>query len=110
MPRRFDLTEGAPELAAWCVGQRAGETTVLDATYWPDADMHFEPAVYLRLTLSDPAEDEPTWPVDDLLELRLRVNAKARELLAADRWYVRFGSANPAPVDHADDQLDEEAC
>ena len=110
MPRRFDFLEGAPELAAWCVGQRAGETTVLRATYVLEPDQDHEPAIFVDLTLTDPPEHERTWPVDDVIALLMRVNGKARELLAIDRWYVRFRSANPTPLDYEDDPLDEEAC
>lgn len=109
MPRS-DFLEGAPELAAWCVGQTAGVVRVVAATYGREADTDGESMVVIDLTLTDPPEDDETWPVDDTLALRRRVREKGWELLAADRLWVRLRSEHPEPVDAEDDPLDEEAC
>jgi len=94
MPRR-EFTEGAPELVAWCVGQTVGSITVLAAEFTADIDHDGEAVVYIDLTITDPPAWNETWPVDDVMALRMKVNEKAADLLTADRWSVRMRAATP---------------
>jgi hypothetical protein len=107
MLRIKNFTEGAPELAAWCVGQREGAVEVLRAE-WSEGIDHLDHwAVFLDITLSKPPEGARTWPVDDRWALRRRIRDKANELLTAEYCWLRFHSAGAA-ARHDDDPGDEE--
>jgi hypothetical protein len=58
-----------------------------------DADGN--PALFVRLTLTEPPAGEETWPSDDVLRLRRLVRDALLRMLHDDalRWYVSFDSA-----------------
>ena len=58
-----------------------------------DADGN--PALFIRVTLGDPAEGEETWPAGDVQRLRHLVRDAILRLLRDDlAWYVSFESAS----------------
>ena len=87
------------QLLAWVQGQTFGSATVQQALGATDRDADEEIALFLTLTLSDPAAE--TWPIDDVLDLRRAVLGKAHELGLTTPIYVRLIPATDAP--QADD-------
>lgn len=58
-----------------------------------DADGN--PALFVRVTLRDPAEGEETWPAGDVQRLRHLVRDAVLRLLRDDlAWYVSFETAS----------------
>jgi hypothetical protein len=62
-----------------------------------DADGN--PALFVRVTLGEPAEGEETWPAGDVQRLRQLVRDAVLRLLHDDlSWYVTFETAS-APAE-----------
>jgi hypothetical protein len=60
-----------------------------------DADGN--PALFVRVTLGEPAEGAETWPATDVQRLRQLVRDAVLRLLQDDlAWYVRFETATSA--------------
>ncbi len=97
------FTTGAPELAAWCVGQVVGSIEVLAAEWSRDGDYAGRPAIFIDLTLSKPPPGAETWPIDDVMRLYRLVNQRAEELLLAEWWHVRVHSVDPEPLGETTD-------
>lgn len=87
----------AQGLAGWLGGKTFGSVTVLASKATIATDLEEEPAVFLDLTVSDPAPNTDTWPIEDVLALRRAVLRKASELQLAMRIYVRLSPATDAP-------------
>ena len=70
-----------------------------------DADCRIEDApngdtrVYFDLILADPASDEETWPLDDLLALQGEVDQLAVEADLNVPWQVSIGRQSPEQYD-----------
>jgi len=75
----------------------AGDTAVRDVRVEVREDAFGEDALMVILVLSDPPDDQESWPVDDLRALRRRL----REVLAPRLdeigmpWYVMFEPEHP---------------
>jgi hypothetical protein len=85
------------------VGQVEHDTRIerVELTIGEDADGN--PALFVNLTLTDPADGE-TWPTDDVQALRRRVRDVVLELLHEEvlRWYVNFAPETAPDVDDSD--------
>ena len=82
-------------------GERFGTTSVEDVSYEEGTDSEDEPAVFLRLTLSDP--DGETWPYQDVLMLRRRVLDLLTDAGLTTAVYVSLHPVTDQP--QADDPL-----
>lgn len=60
-------------------GHRAGAVEVRSATGHLSADEDGEPLLRFSLTVSDPPENQETWPLEDVQAIRLHVQSLASE-------------------------------
>ena len=75
-------------------GQKVHATQVQQVDITRGTDGEGNPALFVRLTLSEPPEGAETWPSDDVLRLRRLVRDAVLRMLhdEALRWYVSFES------------------
>lgn len=100
------ITPEAAALAARVVGLRCGSIEVLAVRCSFDVDVVGRWALFVDLTVTNPPDGEPTWDLDDVLDLRRRVGAIATEVYDPEGWFVWVHAAHPAPKDRAEDEPD----
>ena len=61
-------------------------------------------AVFLDVTLPPPDPEDGTWPLEEVLALHERIDARARDLDLELPWYVRL---SPAPSGEDDEDVVE---
>lgn len=84
---------------------QAGRTRVLDAKVRFEEDASGDEALYIILTLANPARGQATWPVDDLwalrrdvLEIKTRLENEHKEALNFP-WFVVFEPEKPSDLE-----------
>ncbi len=84
---------------------QAGKTQVRDVHVRFQEDSSGQLALYVVLTLANPGKGQPTWPTDDLWELRrialaakMRVEAEHEDTIDLP-WYVVFEPEKPAELE-----------
>lgn len=85
------LEIAATDLAARFVGRAYGAVRVRGSTGQVITDVNQHPGVELRLRLDDP--DGPTWPPDDIADLRRDVRAEVRTFPDPFMVYLWFRPA-----------------
>jgi hypothetical protein len=101
-----DVDEDVAALERWIKEQgRFGSIAVLDVAMSFDGDWQGERALFVDLTLSDPAPGEDSWPIEDVLAMHHVIDEKAGGLRSIERWYVRL---QPLTDDTAGDDEDDE--
>ncbi len=73
-------------------GRRIHTTQVQHVKITRGVDADGNPALFVRLTLTDPPHGAATWPSDDVLKLRRLVREAVLPMLQDDAvpWYVSF--------------------
>lgn len=88
-------------------GLKSGTTRVVSARVQRGEDSEGEPALFLELTLTNPAAGEETWPIDDIWALRRQISdvvASVEEITGP--WFIRFQPEDPGELEPTD--LDEQ--
>lgn len=88
-------------------GLASGATRILSAKVRHDEDSGGEPALFLELTLTNPAPGEETWPIDDIWALRRKIGEVVGSVEGiAEPWFIRFHPKDPGELEPSD--LDEQ--
>jgi hypothetical protein len=102
------VLERIPDELRRLSGQRVGTTEVKSIRAERREDSSGERALFFVLVLSDPPQDQDTWPVDNLWELRARVQGAVASTDIEEPWFVVFEPEHPEELDSDDlgEQLD----
>lgn len=99
-PMRSDLLPR--EATTWgdaARGRVSGTVRVEAAEVHLEDDASGELAVFLELTLSNPADGAETWPPEDVITLIEALSAEARRLGLDLPWRFRFWPVDEEPLD-----------
>jgi hypothetical protein len=73
-------------------GRRVHSTQIERVDLRRGLDADGNPALFIRLTLTDPPEGSESWPSEDVSHLRRLVRDAVLRMLHEERWYVSFES------------------
>lgn len=95
-----EIAPAARELGTWLSEQRFGGLRLLDVRLDLAFDLSGDEVLYLDVVLPTPPPGD-TWPLDEIIEMRMAVRDKALELGVAWPWHVRVRpeTEEPEPPD-----------
>ena len=93
----------AEELRQWLARQKLGSISPVRVLLRRDENSSGEDAWFYDVVLPDPDPVEGTWPVDDLIDLKLLARDEALKRGLSWPWYVFFEPETDDPDAYADE-------